>query len=71
MLPFLKKEHEGSASMPSEEATGYGLLDAVAEDMYEAFEKKDKKLFKSALEAFCEYIKEEDTKQDQSLTNKE
>ncbi len=70
MLPFLKNKQEGSMSQPVDEGEGFGTLDAVAQDMMEAFDKKDKGLLKSALEAFKEFIKEEDVEQDQ-LTNEE
>jgi hypothetical protein len=68
MLPFLKNKQEGGASAPIEaierkpddESAEYGMVDAIAEDMLEAFQKKDKRLLKSALEALCEYIQEID-----------
>lgn len=75
MLPFLKNK-EGSASAPVEhvefgkeegEPSEYGMLDAVAEDLMAAFEKKDLKMLKSALESFVEHIKSEDQSQDQEM----
>lgn len=68
MLPFLKEESIGQSS---DEHKDYGVLDAIAEDLLMAFEKKDKAMIKSAIDSLCEYIKEEDIEQDQSLTNKE
>lgn len=72
MLPFLKDRHEGGMSGPVEtierepdEASEYGMLDAIAEDLMEAFHKKDKKLLKDALEAFMEHIQDQDIEQDQ------
>lgn len=75
MLPFLKKK-EGSAAMGEDEPTQkrmgedeeeYGMLDAIAEDMLDAMSKKDKDLMKSALEALCDYVRQEDEEQDQEL----
>lgn len=79
MLPFLKNKQEGSMSgpvevierEPDEGADGFEMLDAIAEDLLSAMEKKDKGLLKAALESLCEYIREEDEEQDESLTNKE
>ncbi len=71
MLPFLKDRHEGGMSGPIEkisisggDESGYGMLDAICEDLLEAVSKKDKKLLKGALEAFKEHIQEEDELQD-------
>ena len=72
-MPF-KKNKEGSASGPVEsvsrkpdEPESYELLDAVAEDLMAAFESKDRGILKSALEALCDYLRNEDLKQDESL----
>jgi len=72
MLPFLKNKDD--ASMGSEDEPTkkrkpdneeeFGMLDAIAEDLLSAFEKKDKGMLKSALEALCEYVREEDEEQD-------
>jgi hypothetical protein len=78
MLPFLKNKQEGSISgpvevierEPDEGSESFGMLDAVVDDMLDALGKRDKKLLKSALEALCEYIREEDITQDEQL-NKE
>jgi hypothetical protein len=71
MLPFLKDRHEGGMSGPIEKITisdggkpGYGMFDAICEDMLEAVSKNDKKLLKGALEALVEHIQEEDELQD-------
>lgn len=72
MLPFLKDRHEGGMSGPvetkkresDEEPQSFGMLDAIVEDMLEAFHKKDKKLLKASLEALMEHIQEEDEIQD-------
>ena len=73
MIPFLKTKHEVGVSTPDEvkmrksddeEEGGYELLDAVVEDMLEAFHKKDKGMLKMALEALIDHIKEEDEIQD-------
>ncbi len=71
MLPFLKNKQEASMSEGEEPEASFGTLDAVAQDMLEAFDKKDSSLLKQALEALCEYVREEDLEQDQSLPNKE
>ena len=42
-----------------------GLLDSVAQELFEAIEKKDIKGFRSALEALVLHINDEDKKQDQ------
>lgn len=74
MIPFLKNRQESSSSMGDEDepirrkADGeeeMGMLDAIAEDMISALGKKDKVLLKGALEALCEYIRDEDQEQDQ------
>lgn len=72
MIPFLKDRHEGSMSGPvdevierkSDEPEEYGMLDAIAEDLMDAFHKKDKKLLKGALEALIEHIQGMDMEQD-------
>ena len=58
-------------SEDEEPAEDYGTLDAVAQDMMEAFDKKDGSLLKQALDALCEYVREKDLEQDQSLTNED
>lgn len=75
MIPFLKKKQEASVSMGPDETQmrkpdddmNFEMLDAVAEDMMEAFHKKDSRLLKMALEALVDHIKSEDEIQDQSL----
>lgn len=72
MLPFLKDRHEGSASAPVDESIkrepdneeDYGMVDAIADDMIEALQKKDKSLLKDALNALIEHIRYEDELQD-------
>lgn len=79
MLPFLKKQQEGSMSgpievierTPDEGSDSFEMLDAIAEDIIMAVEKKDKSLLKSALESLCDHIQSMDEIQDASLTNKE
>ena len=82
MIPFLKKRDESSAySMGEDEATKmrkpdddkeeeYGLIDAIAEDMMDAFRKKDMSLLKDSLRALCDYIQDEDELQDQEQMEK-
>lgn len=75
MLPFMKKKDEVSAGNAEDESItrkpdegqGFGMLDAVADDMLEAFQKGDKALLKSALDALVEHIQSEDQEQDQQL----
>lgn len=77
MLPFLKKQQEGGISgpvetierEPDEGSDSFEMLDAVAEDLLMAIEKKDKKLLKATLESLCDYIQDKDIEQDQSLIN--
>lgn len=72
MIPFLKNKKEGSVSLPADVierdpddgSEAYEMLDAVAEDLLDAIEKKDRGLLKSALEALCEHIKDQDEIQD-------
>lgn len=68
MLPFLQ-DRDGVTAQPEDKE--FGTLDAVSEDILMAVDKNDKSLLKQALQAFCEYIKEEDLEQDKSITNKE
>lgn len=72
MLPFLKKKDDGVGVGPVEvkerdHDEGFDFVAAIAEDLMMAIEKKDKALMKDALLAFCEYLKEEDSEQDESL----
>lgn len=79
MLPFLKNKEamvsdnaeDEVLRRKSDDGEPFELLDAIAEDMLGAMEKKDRKLLRSALEALCEYVREEDIEQDESLTNKD
>lgn len=64
MLPFLKNKQEASMASDPDDAEGFSTLDAVCDDMFQAIDKKDKGLFKSALEALCDYIRAEDLEQD-------
>lgn len=71
MLPFLRNRDEGSASSEVETQVrdhdeGFDLLDAVAEDIIMALEKKDKKRLKGALESLCQHIQDLDDEQDQT-----
>ena len=75
MLPFLKQrqetnaigdEDQASMRRPDEESS-YDMLDAIADDLLYAFEKKDKSMVKDALEALCEYVRQEDMEQDEEM----
>lgn len=75
MLPFLKNRDDGvgvgpvpeSIERKPDDGADLDMLSAVAEDLFTAIEKKDKKLFKEALEAFCSYVQEMDEEQDQEM----
>lgn len=73
MLPFLKNKQEASMSQDEDQIDNedFGTIDAVAQDLLDGLQRKDKVLIKSALSALCDYIKAEDIEQDQSLIGKE
>lgn len=80
MLPFLKNKEamvqtnaddEVLKRAPDDGSDSFEMIDAIVEDMLEAVHSRNKKLLKSALEALCDHIKDEDEIQDESLTNKE
>lgn len=64
-IPFLKKREEVAASgedspigrSPDHESED--MLDVIAGDMLDALENKNKDLLVGALDALCEYIKDE------------
>ncbi len=71
MLPFLKNRNDGAA-MPVETIErdhdeGFDMLSAVAEDIMEAINKKDKNLLKQALGALVEHIQAADEEQDEAM----
>lgn len=66
MLPFLKRNQEGSASMPAEpikrehdEGAEYDMLESAAEDLISAIHSKDVKGVCSALKAAFEMMESE------------
>jgi hypothetical protein len=68
MIPYLKRKEEASASgdedeatrrIPDEEEDGDEMLEAISEDMLDAFERKDPVLMRHSLDALCEYIRDE------------
>ncbi len=74
MIPFLKNKQDIGVSVPDEVVSrkpddegGFEMLDAIVEDMFEALQKKDKGLLKSALQSLVEHIKAEDEVQDELL----
>lgn len=74
MLPFLRKKQEAAIAQPvdvierkPDDDSGYDIIDAIAEDMLAALEKKDKGMLKSALASLCEYLQDMDEQQDQQL----
>lgn len=73
MLPYLKLQQEEGPSDGHVEVIerkpddDMDMLDAVAEDLLMAIEKKDKKLLKDALAALCDHLMDMDQEQDQNL----
>ncbi len=74
MLPFLKNRDDGVGlgpvpesieRKPDDEGDGFDMLDAVAEDLLQAIEKKDVTLLKEVLAAFADHIQTLDTAQDE------
>lgn len=72
-IPFLKRKMEPNIAGDEDTASRkpdsaeYDMVDAIAEDMMEAFESKDKDMLKAALESLCDYIREEDEEQDKEM----
>ncbi len=71
MLPFLKNRDDSAASGPiesierkSDEDAEYDMLDAIAEDLMAAMQKKDKGLLKEALQALIDHVQSADEIQD-------
>lgn len=73
MLPFLKRREGGAASAPVEvkerkpDDEMYDMLDAIAEDILVAVEKKNKTMLKMALESFVDHIQAIDAEMDKEL----
>ncbi len=74
-IPFLKRKLEPNIAGDEDtigrkpDSSEYEMLDAIAEDMMEAWDRKDKELLKAALESLCDYIAEEDEEQDEETNN--
>ncbi len=70
MLPFLKNRDDGVGQGPVEtverkpDDDSYDMLDAVAEDILAAIEKKDAGALKAALSSLCDHIQSLDQEQD-------
>lgn len=70
-IPFLKRKLEPNIAGDEDsierksDKQDYSILDAIAEDMMDAFDKKSKELMVAALESLCEYVREEDEEQDE------
>ncbi len=77
MLPFLRESKEGAAiaqpiqKMKVGDKDDYDLLDAVADDMLDAFKAGDRGLLKQALESFKEHLQAEDEEQDAQISQGE
>jgi hypothetical protein len=73
MLPFLKNNDIGIDVGPvgikqhTNDEKMYSTLDAVADDLLSALDRKDRRLLRSALEALCQHIQSMDESQDQSM----
>lgn len=70
MLPFLKNRDDGVGVGPVETLErdhdeGFDMLEAVADDLLTAIEKKDKARLKGALEALISHIQDLDYEQDE------
>lgn len=73
MLPFRKKQDDGVGVGPVEtigrkpdEPADFGTLDAVAEDILMAIEKKDVTMLKEALSSLVAHIQTADSEQDEA-----
>lgn len=73
-LPYLKNRDDGVGVGPVEtierkpdEDGAFDMLDAVSEDMMDAFKKGDSKALKMALEALVDHIQSADQVQDQEM----
>ena len=71
-MPFKKNQDDGLGMGPIEikerdHDEDFSMLDAVAQDLLSAVEKKDTKLLKEALASLCQHIQTLDEQQDQSL----
>ncbi len=70
MLPFLKLKDDGVGQGPTEPIERehddeFDMLDAVAGDILQAIDTKNKELLKDALAALCEHLKDMDEQQDE------
>lgn len=65
-LPFLKKKNRlpGAGMIKRVGESGSDLMDHVADELLEAYEKKDLKAFHEALNALCLMIIDQDKQQD-------
>lgn len=65
MLPWMKQQQEASASTPAEPELS--MLDAVAEDMMNAFKNDDLAALRAALAELCDHIATADAAQDKDM----
>lgn len=73
MLPFLKNRDDGAGVGPIEtverkpdEDSEFDMIDAIAEDLLKAIEKKDVSMVKEALASLVQHIQDQDADQDQT-----
>jgi hypothetical protein len=74
MLPHLRHRDDGGSAGPVEtvkrepdEGEDYGTLDAVADDLLAALEKKDRARVKAALQSLVDHIQSADIAQDEAM----
>ena len=67
MLPFMRSQRPSAAMSAPVQFDEYDMLDAVADDLMEAVEMRDKSKLREALEALCQHIMTIDETQDQEL----
>jgi hypothetical protein len=74
MLPFLRNRDDGvgvgtveTKERKPDDGDSYDMLDAIAEDLLLAVEKKNKAMIKAALESFMDHIQAVDVEMDKEM----
>lgn len=74
MLPYLRNRDDGlgvgtmeSKERKPDDGGGYEMLDAIAEDLLLAVEKKSKVMIKAALASLVSHIQDADEEKDKEL----